>query len=435
MRAGSYGFTLTLSSLWHWLQGGTRLIFGQGISILRLVMLLDVSKWQGTIDFHKMKFAGCKGVIIKCGQGAGIDPRFTQNWARAKQAGIPRGSYWFYDSRQAPKAQAYTWWNWIKTDPGELMHFADYEENYKGDYAGWKNFKIFLQEFQKLSGLPAKKIGIYTGYYYWIAHSPASTAELSWFGQFDLWLAWYTDDPKRVLIPKPWTNLVMWQWGTPAYGGHYGVESIEVDHNWFNGDDVSYRMRFGLSLNDPPIDVEPPAPDPETDEGDDFMAITDEGFKYFADKLYAGLLAIADAVKGSGTGSGGGTTPPPSTAKESVYQVQENDPNPNGRIKIYKVPDTNETNTDVIDVKTSAGIQTLRVINSWTDVPPGLVYWNALSDLDKMNTYDQWKCVHQNWIYNVNGVRREFPNIMLQQGTVRAEYCWVRAADLGAKVG
>lgn len=269
MNAGNHRFKLNWSSLWHLWKGGTRLVFAEGISILRVVLLLDVSKWQGVIDFLKMKAAGVHGVIIKCGQGVLQDPKFTNNWSKAKLAGIPRGSYWFYDSRVDPRVQAGLWWDWIKSDRGGLMYFADYEENYFGPWRGHKYFKIFLQEFQRLSGFPSSKIGIYTGYYYWIANSPTTLAELNWFSQFDLWLAWYTTNPANVIIPKPWTKLILWQYGTVGPDGtpngeKYGAESIEIDENNFNGDEQAYKERFSLSgdviLPAPPPVIEPVPP-------------------------------------------------------------------------------------------------------------------------------------------------------------------------------
>ncbi len=248
MNAGNFRFKLTWSSLWHLLRGATRFVWSEGITIPRLVLITDVSKWQGKIDFLMMILAGAKGVIIKCGQGAMQDLHYLANWAMAKLMHIPRGSYWFYDSRVDPKQQAANWWNWIKADPGELKHFLDLEESYGGSWKGWRNWKIFLQEFMRLSGLPASKIGIYTGYYYWIANSPVNLADLNWFGQFDLWLAWYTNDPEKVLIPKPWTpeKFKLWQFGTPAEGLEFGAESLEIDQSYFDGDEQAYKEYFKL---------------------------------------------------------------------------------------------------------------------------------------------------------------------------------------------
>jgi hypothetical protein len=202
-------------------------------------------------------------VIIKCGQALTIDPFFLINWAKSRAAKLPRGSYWFYDSRVDPKEQARKWANWLSQDQGELMCWLDLEENYGGDWAGWQNWKIFLEEFIKQSGIRPDQIGIYTSYYYWIANAPIRRADLEWFGQFWLWIAWYTTNPANVLIPQPWTQakLLFWQYGTMGVDGktpngkRYGAESIEIDENNFNGDVELYQQLLGLdTVVTPPPD-------------------------------------------------------------------------------------------------------------------------------------------------------------------------------------
>ena len=252
MNANKYGFKFNYSSLWHLWQGSTQFISKRRITISRDVFLVDVSKWQGGMDWAKAKSKNLNGAIIKCGQGIAKDPQFDANWTNAKLQSIPRGSYWFWDSRYPPKTQAYWWWEWIKKDIGELAHYADYEESYGGQFGGYENFRLFLMEFERLSNLPARRRGIYTGYYYWIAHSPANLVELSWFTQFPLWLAWYTNNPANVRIPKPWSDLILWQYGTPAIGYEYGADSREIDANNFNGDEAAYQAYYGLEPSPPP---------------------------------------------------------------------------------------------------------------------------------------------------------------------------------------
>lgn len=257
MNAGSYKLKLNWSTLWHLFQGGTLfkgLLIGWSISVAKLVFLSDVSKWQGNINWLKMR-TWVQGTIIKCGQGGAKDPQFDVNWAVAKNNHVPRGSYWYYDSRVPPKQQAALWWDWTKSDTGELGYWADYEETYGGAWGGHQNLKVFLEELRRLSG-GRVKIGIYTGYYYWIAHSPTDKTALEYFAQYPLWLAWYTSNPANVIIPKPWSDLTIWQYGTipPRPVSDYGVETLEMDSNWFNGDDRAYREYFGLEV---------PVPSPE----------------------------------------------------------------------------------------------------------------------------------------------------------------------------
>jgi GH25 family lysozyme M1 (1,4-beta-N-acetylmuramidase) len=73
--------------------------------------VLDVSQWQGKIDFNKVKASGVSAVIIRCGYGkykAGgsmnTDSYFYQNIKNAKAAGLAVGVYYFsyaYTRQQA----------------------------------------------------------------------------------------------------------------------------------------------------------------------------------------------------------------------------------------------------------------------------------------------------------------------------------------------
>lgn len=198
------------------------------------VDLADVSFWQGKIDFDTMQRSGVRGVIIRAGQNVWVDRQFDANWQGAKAAGLPRGSYWFYDSRVKPEAQADLYLELLKRDPGECPLVVDYEENFRGPFRGWNGLYRMLERLRRAR--PDRKIWIYTGYWYWMANSPQNKpAALAYFKQFPLWLAWYSTDPKRVRIPKPWKDAVLWQWGTPPEGIQRGVQSKEIDMNKFTG--------------------------------------------------------------------------------------------------------------------------------------------------------------------------------------------------------
>jgi lysozyme len=57
---------------------------------------IDISRWQGDIDWRAVKAAGTRFVFIKSTEGGDhIDPRFLQNWNGARAAGIPAGAYHF----------------------------------------------------------------------------------------------------------------------------------------------------------------------------------------------------------------------------------------------------------------------------------------------------------------------------------------------------
>lgn len=211
----------------------------------------DISFWQDDptnnkdIDFSKMK-GNLDFVIVRAGQGDWEDRYFKKSWKGIKEIGIPRGSYWFYDSRTDPKKQANKWVEVLGGDLGELPLWCDFEDKYGGTFGGWKNWYNFIVELQRL--VPNKQIGIYTGYYYWIENTTAvgiKTNELNWFSKFPLWLAWYNKN--TPLVPKPWSNWDIWQFTDSGDGKKYGVESREIDLNYFNGDLTSFKSRFGIT--------------------------------------------------------------------------------------------------------------------------------------------------------------------------------------------
>lgn len=69
--------------------------------------LIDVSTWQGSIDFDKVKKSGIDYVILRAGYGREldqIDNRFVENYEKAKTAGLKVGAYWFSYSESVDEA-------------------------------------------------------------------------------------------------------------------------------------------------------------------------------------------------------------------------------------------------------------------------------------------------------------------------------------------
>jgi hypothetical protein len=202
----------------------------------------DVNATPQKIDFVKMKEYGASFAVIKVGQYTYADEDFADNWRNCKAAGLPRSGYWFGDKDDSGQAQARRFWNLVKNDQPEGMLFIDYEN---GSWTDWNQLYGFLKELQTLSGYPSKRIGIYTGYYYWIDHDPLNVESRNWFKQFPLWLAAYAPTPTLIKVPTPWTECLLWQDGTPAIGWQVGAESREIDHNRFNGDPNKFKEYMG----------------------------------------------------------------------------------------------------------------------------------------------------------------------------------------------
>ncbi len=67
---------------------------------------IDVSKWQGEIDWNAVKQAGVEFAMIRSSFGnSDVDPRFSENATRARESGIPCGAYHYCYAKSAEEAK------------------------------------------------------------------------------------------------------------------------------------------------------------------------------------------------------------------------------------------------------------------------------------------------------------------------------------------
>lgn len=230
----------------------------------------DVSFYQGNINWDIMR-SKTDAVIIRAGQGKWIDSKFNVNYNESKKRGMYRGIYWFYDDRVSPGEQANLLIGLIKNDPPEMEVWIDWERTYNGQFKDLKNIVAMMEVVEK-AGF---KVGMYTGYYWFLenTNTEAHKPQLDYLKTKPLWLAWYVNNPENnfmyvtrqdktniiekiiaiiskilvklirrekptvinyVSIPRPWTSIFLWQYGTPNVGKEYGTETIELDMNYIN---------------------------------------------------------------------------------------------------------------------------------------------------------------------------------------------------------
>lgn len=68
---------------------------------------IDVSTWQGVIDWDKVKKDGISFAIIRCGYGTtGVDNQFARNMKEARRVGIKVGVYLYSYAHGVAEAQA-----------------------------------------------------------------------------------------------------------------------------------------------------------------------------------------------------------------------------------------------------------------------------------------------------------------------------------------
>jgi lysozyme len=67
---------------------------------------IDVSHFQGTINWASEKAQGRMFGVASVGDGSFQDPTFATNWAAMKAAGVIRGAYQYFEPGQDPIMQA-----------------------------------------------------------------------------------------------------------------------------------------------------------------------------------------------------------------------------------------------------------------------------------------------------------------------------------------
>lgn len=189
---------------------------------------IDVSKWQGDIDWNKVAQEGHKFAFIRVSDGLYyIDSYFPQNWSEAKRVGIIRGAYQFFRPNLDASAQAQLLLDKMgPLEKGDLPPVIDVEDTgnlspteVSNQIGTWINYVE--------SRLGIKPI-IYSGYYFW-KDNVKSLA----FGDYLLWEPWYNDYQTFCpTVPDPWTKWTFWQWTS---SGKVSGISGNVDRNIFDG--------------------------------------------------------------------------------------------------------------------------------------------------------------------------------------------------------
>ncbi len=90
---------------------------------------VDVSHYQGEIDWKALSASGVRFAYIKATEGAHFrDPHFAGNWQRSGEAGILRGAYHFFSLCRRGAEQAANFIAAIPDESRSLPHALDAEQ-------------------------------------------------------------------------------------------------------------------------------------------------------------------------------------------------------------------------------------------------------------------------------------------------------------------
>jgi len=198
---------------------------------------IDVSKWQGKIDWAAVSDAGTQFAFIKATEGGDhVDTRFLENWYGAKNAGIPRGAYHFMFWCRPASQQAEWFKRNVPADPGAMPPVLDVEWNGESKLCPGKiprdkalaMIRLMLEEMERHTG---KRPIIYTDITF---HQDVLEGELS---EYPHWVRSTAAEPHQRYPERRWT---MWQYTTT--GRVPGIAGA-VDRNAFYGSEEDW-LRF-----------------------------------------------------------------------------------------------------------------------------------------------------------------------------------------------
>jgi len=238
---------------------------------------MDVSFWQDNnntpeqIDFVKAQANGMRFVYVRAGQGTGgVDPDLMYNWEESKRAGLLRGAYHFLDYSRPIIPQVAGFLNLFRDDPPELPFALDFEYlkrygSFPSHYKALDWLHPGVEYIQKQGYRPM----IYTN---WGTIKYTLSPVPTWLLDIPLWVAhWLKKKPPFSMFRdnnpinrepnyNPWWDWTFWQYTDKGDGIANGMESKQLDMNYFNG-----SLEELITFSDPTVSTPTPTTPASTD--------------------------------------------------------------------------------------------------------------------------------------------------------------------------
>lgn len=197
----------------------------------------DISKWQGAVDFVKMKQMGIEFVIIRAGYGETEDKMFTAYINAALMVGLAVGVYWFIYAGDADKSKK-------NADKFEQVIRPYKDKITCGVWADWEydsdkragtltvtQRSNLVDTFCQTMESYGYEVGIYANQDY---IQSKFTTELT--SKYPLWFARYNKEMGAAAYKGKDSKPYIWQYSSKGNGKDYGVSSdyIDLDYAYFD---------------------------------------------------------------------------------------------------------------------------------------------------------------------------------------------------------
>ena len=199
---------------------------------------VDVSRWQGEIDWVKLRSQGANFVYIKATDGGDhLDPMFKKNWKRSNDAGLKRGAYHFFYWCRTAGEQADWFIRNVPRDPDALPPVIDVE--YNGESSCKRRLsaekvrekmQVFMDKLERHYG---QRPVIYTAPDFYKDNLRNA------FVDYPFWLRAVAQHPSKVYPGRKW---IFWQYS--GSGLSHGVNE-KIDLNVFHGSEEQWHRWSG----------------------------------------------------------------------------------------------------------------------------------------------------------------------------------------------
>lgn len=194
---------------------------------------VDVSRWQGEIDWATLRSQGANFAFIKATDGGDhLDPMFRKNWKGAASAGLRRGAYHFFYWCRDAASQADWFIRNVPREPGALPPVLDVEWNHLSNCKTRPSRTVVLEKMRVFMDRLEKHYGqrpiIYTAPDFYADNLKGA------FPNHPFWLRSVAAHPSKRYPGREW---VFWQYS--GSGLSKGVKG-QIDLNVFHGNDAQW---------------------------------------------------------------------------------------------------------------------------------------------------------------------------------------------------
>jgi lysozyme len=187
---------------------------------------IDVSRWQGEIDWGRVAAAGYHFAVIRATVGNYYtDPRFYENWHDAHDAGLLVTAYHVVKPKNSAETQITRLFEVLEQRQPDLPLVLDVELSDEQTPAVISG--VIKECIQRIEQQTDRKPIIYTGAWFWDVNVLRATE----WATCDLWVANY--GVESPALPVDWTEWRFWQYSESGRVG--GVSSQHTDLDQFNG--------------------------------------------------------------------------------------------------------------------------------------------------------------------------------------------------------